>query len=102
MADRADDLSIGIKSSAILFGRYDRLCIGLFQCLFLLGIILLGILTHQSALYFIAWCLAILISLYQQVLIKDRHPPTCFRAFLTSQHIGWIMLAGLALSACFR
>jgi len=95
MVDREDDLKIGIKSSAILFGEYDRVIIGLFQGLFILTLWLTGRELGFSAIYFYALGLAILFLSYEQFLIVYRVPENCFRAFLHNHWVGAIVFFGI-------
>jgi len=95
MVDREDDLKIGIKSSAILFGNYDRLMIGLFQFLFILALCLIGIDLEFSAIYYYALACAILLLIYEQLLIVYRVPDYCFRAFSHNHWVGAIVFAGI-------
>jgi 4-hydroxybenzoate polyprenyltransferase len=95
IVDRDDDLRIGVKSTAILFGDYERLMIGLFQALFLLAMVLAGIDLEFSAVYFIALAVASLLLAYQQFLINDRVPEHCFIAFLNNHWVGAIVFAGI-------
>jgi len=95
MVDREDDLKIGVKSTAILFGDYDRLLIGLFQGLFLLAMLLVGIDLDFSTIYFVALLLASLLLLFQQFLINDRVPEHCFIAFLNNHWVGAILFFGI-------
>jgi len=95
MVDRDDDLKIGIKSSAILFGEYDRVMIGLFQFLFILTLCLVGIDLEFSTIYYFALALASLFLLYEQLLIVYRLPEYCFRAFLHNHWVGAIVFAGI-------
>jgi 4-hydroxybenzoate polyprenyltransferase len=95
MVDRDDDLKIGVKSTAILFGDYDRLLIGLFQGLFLLAMLLVGIDLGFSLIYFVALLLASLLLIFQQFLIFDCVPEHCFIAFLNNHWVGAILFAGI-------
>jgi len=95
MVDREDDLKIGIKSTAILFGEYDRVIIGLFQGLFILTLWLTGRELGFSAIYFYALGLAILFLSYEQFLIVYRVPENCFRAFLHNHWVGAIVFFGI-------
>jgi 4-hydroxybenzoate polyprenyltransferase len=95
MVDRDDDLKIGVKSTAILFGDYDRLLIGLLQGLFLLAMLLVGIDLGFSIIYFVALLLASLLLIFQQFLINDRVPEHCFIAFLNNHWVGAILFAGI-------
>ena len=95
MVDRDEDISIGVKSTAILFGEYERLLIGLFQVLFVLAMLLVGIDLGFSGIYFAALLLATLLLIYQQFLINDRIPEHCFMAFLNNHWVGAIVFAGI-------
>ena len=95
IVDRDDDLRIGVKSTAILFGDFDRLLIGLFQGLFVVAMLLVGVDLNFSAVYFVALAIAILLLVYQQFLINDRVPEHCFIAFLNNQWVGAIIFAGI-------
>lgn len=95
MVDRDDDLQIGIKSTAILFGEYERLMIGLFQGLFMLAMLLVGMDLDFSAIYFAALGVASLLLAYQQFLIYDRVREHCFIAFLNNHWVGAIVFAGI-------
>ncbi len=98
MVDREDDLKIGVKSTAILFGRNDRLIIGMLQAAALAGLAWLGFRLGLSWHYWLGFAVAILLSLYQQWLIKDREPAACFKAFLNNHWLGMAVFMGLLLS----
>ncbi len=95
MVDREDDLKIGVKSTAILFGDYDRLVIALLQALFVLTMILVGIDLEFSRVYFLALGVVVLLLAYQQFLINDRVPEHCFHAFLNNHWVGAVIFAGI-------
>lgn len=97
MVDRKDDLAVGIKSSAILFGRYDRLAVGLLQILLLLLLAAVGLLAGRGAWYGGGLLVAAGLAAYQQYLIRDRAPAACFRAFLNNHYLGMAVFAGLAV-----
>ena len=97
MADREDDLKIGLQSTAILFGRFDKLIIALLQ-LVVIGLLawVLYILTAD----WIAWAalgVSVLLFMYQQWMIRHREPMKCFQAFLHNHYIGMVFAIGLAL-----
>jgi len=102
MVDREDDLVIGIRSSAILFGRHDRLIIGLLQAGALAGLALVGWMTGLGHWYWAGLAAAGLLALHQQHLIRDREPAACFRAFLNNNLFGLVVFAGIALDYLFR
>lgn len=97
MVDRADDLIIGIKSTAILFGRADKLIIGVLQIMVLALLILLGLILSCRSAYYLCLALAAALSLYQQYLIWQREPQLCFKAFLNNHWFGLVVFLGLAL-----
>ncbi|MBX9705160.1 MAG: 4-hydroxybenzoate octaprenyltransferase [Gammaproteobacteria bacterium] len=97
MVDREDDLRIGIRSTAILFGQFDRLMVALFHGWFILGLFLLGDLLELPHVYYFAICVAAALCIYQQWLIRDRNPQKCFHAFLNNNWVGLIIFLGLVV-----
>ncbi|MEX0421956.1 4-hydroxybenzoate octaprenyltransferase [Spiribacter pallidus] len=97
MVDRDDDLKIGIRSTAILFGRQDRLIIGLLQAVMTFLLVMMGWQAQLGAVYFAGVALATPLFVYQQWLIRHRDRQGCFRAFLNNNIYGGIVFAGLAL-----
>jgi 4-hydroxybenzoate polyprenyltransferase len=95
MADREDDLKLGVKSSAILFGEYDRAVIGLLQFLFILALILIGRDLDFGTFYYYALFVASLFLIYEQTMINKREPGKCFEAFLHNHWVGAIVFAGI-------
>ena len=95
MVDRDDDLKIGIKSTAILFGRWDKFIIGLLQ---LATIGLLWVVGYDLAytwLYFLAVVVASGMFVYQQYLIRHRERDACFQAFLQDHYVGLVVALGI-------
>jgi 4-hydroxybenzoate polyprenyltransferase len=101
MVDREDDLVIGIRSSAILFGRADRGIIGALQVGTLAGLALVGHLAQLSHWYWVGLGVATALAVYQQVLIRDREPAACFRAFLNNNLFGLAIFGGILLDYLF-
>jgi 4-hydroxybenzoate polyprenyltransferase len=97
MVDREDDLEIGVKSTAILFGRHDRLIIGLLQVLMLSLLIAVGWLAGLGLFYYLALAGAAAMAARQQYLIRDRQPTGCFKAFLNNNGFGMLIFVGLVL-----
>jgi len=97
MVDRQDDLKIGIKSSAILFGQYDRLAIGLLQAASLLCLYLAGRAFNLGAYYWVSLLIAAGLFAYQHYLIHERLPANCLRAFIHNNWVGMAIFAGIAL-----
>ena len=98
MADREDDLRLGVKSTAILFGDADRAIVGILQALFLTAMALLGLRLGLGEPYWLGLAAAAALALYQQHLIRRREPAACFRAFLNNGWLGAAVFAGLALA----
>ncbi len=97
MADREEDLRIGVKSTAILFGDADRVIIAILQVLFLLGLYLFGRQAELGWVYNLGVIIAGVYAAYQQFLIRDRDPARCFEAFLNNNWLGAAVFAALAL-----
>ncbi|BAZ92450.1 4-hydroxybenzoate octaprenyltransferase [Thiohalobacter sp. COW1] len=97
MVDRDDDLKIGVKSTAILFGEADRLIIAMLQLLVLLGLGLVGSMAQLGLYYYLGLAVAAALALYQQYLIRGREREGCFRAFLNNNWFGGAVFAGLVL-----
>lgn len=102
MVDKADDIKIGIKSTAILFDDADQIIIASIQLMILFTQILIGTKLELGKYYFIGIGVASLLSVYQQYLIKDKITENCFRAFLNNQWYGMIVFAGIYLNYMFR
>ncbi len=97
MADREDDLKIGVRSTAILFGRHDRLIILLLQAATLLILLGLGISRGFGIAYGAGLAVAAVIALLQQRATRTRDPAACLRAFLNNHYFGAVIFLGLAL-----
>ncbi len=97
MVDRDDDLKIGVKSTAILFGQYDRLIIGLVQVAFLVTLYLVGRAFELGNVYLGGLVLATLMSIYHQWLIRNRERNDCLKAFLHNNWLGAAVFAGIVL-----
>jgi len=97
MVDRDDDLKVGIKSTAILFGRADLGVIAGLQVIMLGMLIAVGIMAGRGGLYFAGLAGAAAMAIYQQYLVSNRLPAACFQAFLNNNYYGMAIFAGLAL-----
>lgn len=95
MVDRDDDLKVGIKSTAILFGKYDRQIIGLFQIAALVCFIAAGWSAERGLLYGLGLLTFVGFSTYQQMLIFGRERAPCFKAFLNNNWAGLALFVGL-------
>jgi 4-hydroxybenzoate polyprenyltransferase len=97
MVDRDDDVKIGVKSTAILFGSADRLVIGVLQILVLVGLILIGRLGGLGLYYYLGLLIAAGLALYQQYLARNRDRAGCFQAFLNNNWFGAAVFSGIFL-----
>lgn len=102
MVDRDDDLVIGVKSTAILFGRYDRLIIFVMHCLALLILLLVGQFIVAGPIYYIGILAAASLAIYQQWLVRDLDKKRCFQAFLNNNWFGLVIFLGISLDFGIR
>jgi 4-hydroxybenzoate polyprenyltransferase len=102
MVDREDDVKLGVRSSAILFGRADRLAIALMQLASLALLVAVGRMSGLGRWYWLGLLAATVLAAWQQWLIRDRDPEASFRAFLNNNWFGLAVFAGLALNYQFR
>ncbi|RPE04732.1 4-hydroxybenzoate octaprenyltransferase [Candidatus Pantoea deserta] len=98
MVDRDDDIKIGVKSTAILFGRYDKLIIGLLQLATLALLTLAGALMQLNALFYWSLLGAAALFIYQQKLIVQRERDACFQGFLNNNYVGLVIFVGVLLN----
>lgn len=95
MVDRDDDLRIGIKSTAVLFGDQDRVITASLQGLVVIGLVLMGSRFELNALYYLGVAVAAGLFIYQQRLIRYRQRGPCFTAFLNNNWVGAAVFAGI-------
>ena len=98
MVDKDDDLKIGVKSTAILFGNYERHIMAVLQCVILLLLFIVGELQNLGTFYYLSLLIAAGFSVYQQKLIFHREKTACFRAFLNNNWFGLVVFLGLLLN----
>ena len=98
MADRIDDLKIGVKSTAILFGDADRLIIGILQAMMLFALYLIGEQAQLGYEYSFALAITAILMIYHQYLIRFRQPAECIHAFLNNNWLGLVIFVGIVLS----
>ncbi len=102
MVDREDDRKLGIRSSAIMFGDADRFIVGILQLMSLFALWLAGHELKLGLWYGVGLAGAALFALYQQLLIRERKPEQCLRAFLNNNYFGMSVFIGIALEYLFR
>ncbi|WP_312775210.1 4-hydroxybenzoate octaprenyltransferase [Atlantibacter hermannii] len=98
MVDRDDDIKIGVKSTAILFGRHDRLIIGILQVVVMGLMVAVGWLNGLGAAFYASIVVAGGLFAYQQKLIAGRERDACFQAFMNNNYVGLALFIGLFLS----
>ena len=101
MVDREDDLKIGVKSTAILFGRYEKLITTTLQIIFIALIIKIGLLIELGRIYYGSVVVTALFFIHQQQLISQREKNKCFRAFLNNNYVGMAIFIGIAADYAF-
>ena len=95
MVDRDDDLRIGVKSTAILFGEQDRLMTGVLQALTLYALVMVGSRFELGTFYYISLGVAAALFAYQQYLIRFRQREACFKAFMNNNWVGLAIFIGV-------
>jgi 4-hydroxybenzoate polyprenyltransferase len=102
ITDRPDDLKVGVRSTAILFGDMDRVFIAGLQALFLVSLVLVGRSADLGVWYYGGLAAAAMFCAYQAFLLKDRDIVQAFRAFLNNAWLGGAIFAGVLLDYTFR
>ena len=97
MVDKADDLKIGIKTSAITFGRFDVVGVMVCHGIFLAIMIWAGVIQQLGFIFYIGLAIALGLIIYQYRLIRHREPASCFKAFLNNNRVGAVIFSGIAI-----
>ncbi|MCK5190170.1 MAG: 4-hydroxybenzoate octaprenyltransferase [Methylococcales bacterium] len=97
MVDKEDDLKIGVKSTAILFGDKDREIMAGLQLIIITLLVVIGLIQKLGGFYYAGILVAFGFSVYQQKLIFNRDKALCFKAFINSNYFGLAVFSGLAL-----
>ena len=97
IVDKTDDLKIGIKTSAITFGRFDVAGIMLCHIIFIGLMFCVGQIQNLGVAYYLSLSITLGLIMYQYYLIRDRKPADCFKAFLHNNWVGAIIFIGIAL-----
>jgi 4-hydroxybenzoate polyprenyltransferase len=101
MVDRDDDVKIGVRSTAILFGDSDRHIIAVLQGMALAALYLVGRIIHFGHWYQAGLAAGALFFIYQLWLIRNRDREACFRAFLNNNYFGMSIFIGILLEYLF-
>ncbi len=102
MCDREDDIKLGVKSTAILFGEVDLFVIAGLQIIMLFGLILVGVNADLGFWYYLSVVASAVLMAYHQWLARDRKPEGCFAAFLHNHLIGAVVFVGIVLHYTFN
>ncbi len=97
MVDRDDDIRMGIKTSAIFFGRFDILAVMVCYAIYIAGMAWVGAIRYFGPFYFAGLAAATLIAIWHGWMIRDRSRAGCFRAFLHNHWLGMAVFAGIVL-----
>ena len=99
MVDQADDVRLGVYSTAILFGSYIKLVVGLLQIIVLCLLGLIGNLFDLGSIFYLSILASAMLFLRQQFLIRNKEPEACLRAFLENNYVGGIIFLGIVINA---
>jgi 4-hydroxybenzoate polyprenyltransferase len=98
MADRDEDIKIGLKSTAILFAKYDQIFITFLQILLIIVFVVIGNLFDLGSIYYFSLVIILIFMVYHQFLMKKRQKELFFKAFLNNNFIGMTAFIGIFLS----
>ena len=101
MVDRKDDVKIGVKSTAVLFGEVDLFVIAGLQLLMILGLVFVGFRAELGLWYYLSVVVAAGMLAWHLWLARDRQPAGCFKAFLKNHLIGMVIFIGIVLHYTF-
>jgi 4-hydroxybenzoate polyprenyltransferase len=102
MVDREDDLKIGVKSTAVLFGEVDLFVIAGLQLLMIVALVLIGYRAELGAWYYLSVAISAGMMIWHLWLARDRQPAGCFQAFLKNHLIGMMIFIGIVLHYTFN
>lgn len=102
MVDRDDDLKIGVKSTAILFGNSDRAIIAFLQVLVILTLCIIGQQLKLGQYFYLGIVVSSVLFVYQQHLIRHRDRDACFKAFLNNNWVGLVLFCAIFLDYAVR
>ena len=97
MVDRDDDIALGLRTSAITFGRFDVLAIGICYAVLLLSQIWVAQLTHLSMQFWWGWFAALACATYHLKLVSSRKREDCFKAFRHNNWLGGCLFLAIVL-----
>ena len=98
MVDRDDDINLPVRSTAILYGEYDLLVIGISQIIMVSLLILLAKNIYATIWVYLSVFISSCIMMHHQIITKKRQREACFRAFYNNHYIGMVMFVGILLN----
>jgi len=102
MVDRDDDIRLGLRTSAITFGRFDVVAVAVCYGVYFAGTAWIGSMRGMGPIFWIGFTVAAAFAIYHLWLIRTRERDRCFRAFLSNHWLGFAMFAGIALDYAVR
>ena len=102
MVDRDDDLRLGLRTSAITFGRFDVIAVAVCYALYFAGLAWFAWARGMGIIFWAGWVVAMLLAIYHLWLIRKRERERCFRAFLSNHWLGLAVFAAVALDFAVR
>jgi len=97
MVDRDDDVRLGLRTSAITFGRFDVLAIAVSYSILFLSQAWVALLANLSNYFWVGWCLALACAVYHLKLVATRQRDNCFKAFRHNNWLGGFLFLGIVL-----
>ena len=97
MVDRDDDLRLGLRTSAITFGRFDVFAIAVSYGILFLSQVWVAQLANLSNYFWVGWCLALACAVYHLKLVATRKREECFKAFRHNNWLGGFLFLGILL-----
>jgi len=102
MVDRDDDIHVGIRTSALTFGRFDVAAVALCYAIYLGSMAVIGVHLGMGPIYFVGLALACVLALRHLAWIRLRERDQCFRAFLDNHWLGFTVFAAIAVDFALR
>ncbi len=102
MVDRDDDVRLGLRTSALTFGRFDVLAVAICYAVYLAGMAWVGWRIALGYAYWAGLAVALALAAYHIVLIRGRERANCFRAFLGNHWLGFAVFAGVVVDFALR
>jgi 4-hydroxybenzoate polyprenyltransferase len=102
MVDRDDDLRLGLRTSALTFGRFDVIAVACCYAVYFAGLSWVGLVRELGGIFWAGFAVAVALAAYHLWLIRTRERELCFRAFLSNHWLGFAVFAGVALDFAAR